>query len=184
MATCTEVPLYELVSSKKCIPEEEKYQNYLLETLNKKPTSSFINPCPYQPMPYPTSKAFYGETCSNYPNAGYNSTVNYYNYTNAFTGFNRLPKQTELEFGIPIEDPNIINNEERDFKKFKTEETFSLNTLQEFDKNLESLKRENEEFKKYRVNNKINQKYITQDEIKRQKELIFGSIEDLQRYLQ
>ena len=184
MATCAEVPRYELVSSKKCIPEEEKYQNYLLETLNKKPTSTLINPCPYQPIPYPTTKTFYGETCSNYPNAGYNSTVNYYNYTNAFTGFNRFPKKTELEFGPPIEDPNIMDNEERDFKKFKTEETFSLNTLQEFDKNLESLKRENEAYKKFRTNNKINQKYITQDEIKRQKELIFGSIDDLQRYLQ
>ena len=32
--------------------------------------------------------------------------------------------------------------------------------------------------------NKISQNYITQDEIKRQKELIFGSIEDLQKYLQ
>ena len=185
MATCTEVPRYELVSSKKCIPEEEKYQNYLLETLNKKPTNNLINSCPYKPTPYPTTKTFYGETCSNYPNAGYNSTVNYYNYSNAFTGFNRLPKQTTLEFGVPIEDPNMLNNEEIDFKKFKTEETFSLNTLKEFDKNLEILKRENEEYKKFRGNqNKISQNYITQDEIKRQKELIFGSIEDLQKYLQ
>ena len=185
MATCSEVPRYELVSSKKCIPEEEKYQNYLLETLNKKPTNNLINSCPYKPTPYPTTKTFYGETCSNYPNAGYNSTVNYYNYSNAFTGFNRLPKQTTLEFGVPIEDPNMINNEEIDFKKFKTEETFSLNTLKEFDKNLEILKRENEEYKKLRGNqNKISQNYITQDEIKRQKELIFGSIEDLQKYLQ
>ena len=107
MATCSEVPRYELVSSKKCIPEEEKYQNYLLETLNKKPTNNLINSCPYKPTPYPTTKTFYGETCSNYPNAGYNSTVNYYNYSNAFTGFNRLPKQTTLEFGVPIEDPNM-----------------------------------------------------------------------------
>ena len=185
MATCSEVPRYELVSSKKCIPEEEKYQNYLLETLNKKPTNNLINSCPYKPTPYPTTKTFYGETCSNYPNAGYNSTVNYYNYSNAFTGFNRLPKQTTLEFGVPIEDPNMLNNEEIDFKKFKTEETFSLNTLKEFDKNLEILKRENEEYKKLKGNqNKISQNYITQDEIKRQKELIFGSIEDLQKYLQ
>ena len=185
MATCSEVPRYELVSSKKCIPEEEKYQNYLLETLNKKPTNNLISSCPYKPTPYPTTKTFYGETCSNYPNAGYNSTVNYYNYSNAFTGFNRLPKQTTLEFGVPIEDPNMLNNEEIDFKKFKTEETFSLNTLKEFDKNLEILKRENEEYKKLKGNqNKISQNYITQDEIKRQKELIFGSIEDLQKYLQ
>ena len=185
MATCSEVPRYELVSSKKCIPEEEKYQNYLLETLNKKPTNNLINSCPYKPTPYPTTKTFYGETCSNYPNAGYNSTVNYYNYSNAFTGFNRLPKQTTLEFGVPIEDPNMLSNEEIDFKKFKTEETFSLNTLKEFDKNLEILKRENEEYKKLKGNqNKISQNYITQDEIKRQKELIFGSIEDLQKYLQ
>ena len=143
MATCTEVPRYELVNSKKCIPEEEKYQNYLLETLNKKPSNTLINPCPYQPMPYPTTKTFYGETCSNYPNAGYNSTVNYYNYSNAFTGFNRLPKQTTLEFGAPIEDENALNNEETEFKKFKTEETFNLNPLKEFDENLERLKREN-----------------------------------------
>ncbi len=184
MATCTEVPRYELVSSKKCIPEEEKFQNYLLETLNKKPSSTLINPCPYQPMPYPTTKTFYGETCSNYPNAGYNSTVNYYNYSNAYTGFNRLPKQTELEFGAPIEDENALNNEETEFKKFKTEETFNLNPLKEFDKNLESLKRENEAFKKLRNNkNKTTQNYITQEEIKRQKELIFGSIDDLQKYL-
>ena len=185
MATCAEVPRYELVSSKKCIPEEEKYQNYLLETLNKKPTNNLINSCPYKPTPYPTTKTFYGETCSNYPNAGYNSTVNYYNYSNAFTGFNRLPKQTELEFGMPIEDENDMNNKEINFEKFKTEETFSLNTLKEFDKNLEILKRENEEYKKLKGNqNKISQNYITQDEIKRQKELIFGSIEDLQKYLQ
>ena len=131
MATCTEVPRYELVSSKKCIPEEEKYQNYLLETLNKKPTNTLISSCPYQPTPYPITKTFYGETCSNYPNAGYNSMVNYYNYSNAFTGFNRLPKQTTLEFGIPIEDTNIVNIEDKDFKKFKTEETFNLNTLKE-----------------------------------------------------
>ena len=185
MATCEEVPRYELVSSKKCIPEEEKYQNYLLETLNKKPTNNLINSCPYNPTPYPITKTFYGETCSNYPNAGYNSTVNYYNYSNAFTGFNRLPKQTTLEFGVPIEDPNMLNNEEIDFKKFKTEETFNLNTLKEFDKNLEVLKKENEEYKKMKgKQNKITQNYITQDEIKKQKELIFGSIEDLQKYLQ
>ena len=185
MATCTEVPRYELVSSKKCIPEEEKYQNYLLETLNKKPTNTLISSCPYQPTPYPITKTFYGETCSNYPNAGYNSMVNYYNYSNAFTGFNRLPKQTTLEFGIPIEDTNIVNIEDKDFKKFKTEETFSLNTLKEFDKNLENLKRENQEYKKFRVNqNKENPNYISQEEIKRRKELIFGSIDDLQKYLQ
>ena len=187
MARCDEVPRYELVSSKKCIPEEEKYQNYLLETLNKKSetNSNLINPCPYQPMPYPTSKTFYGETMSNYPNAGYNSMVNYYNYTNAFTGFNRLPKQTTLEFGIPIEDPNLLNSEEKDFKKFKTEDTFNLNTLQEFDKNLESLKRENSEFKKFKGKNKnTNPNYISQEEIKRQKDILFGSIDSLQKYLQ
>ena len=184
MARCDEVPRYELVSSKKCIPEEEKYQNYLLETLNKKSetNSNLINPCPYQPMPYPTSKTFYGETMSNYPNAGYNSMVNYYNYTNAFTGFNRLPKQTTLEFGIPIEDPNLLNSEEKDFKKFKTEDTFNLNTLQEFDKNLESLKRENSEFKKFKGKNKnTNPNYISQEEIKRQKDILFGSIDSLQK---
>ena len=187
MATSSEVPRYELVSSKKYIPEEEKYQNYLLETLNKKSetNSNLINPCPYQPMPYPTSKTFYGETMSNYPNAGYNSMVNYYNYTNAFTGFNRLPKQTTLEFGIPIEDPNLLNSEEKDFKKFKTEDTFNLNTLQEFDKNLESLKRENSEFKKFKGKNKnTNPNYISQEEIKRQKDILFGSIDSLQKYLQ
>ena len=187
MATCVEVPRYELVSSKKCIPEEEKYHDYLLETLNKKSTtnSNLINPCPYKPMPYPESKTFYGETCTNYPNAGYNSTVNYYNYTNAFTGFNRLPKQTILEFGMPIEDTNVVNSEEKDFKKFKTEDTFNLNTLQEFDKNLESLKRENEEYKKLKgKKGGVNPNYISQDEIKRQKEIIFGSIDSLQRYLQ
>ena len=184
MATSSEVPRYELVSSKKYIPEEEKYQNYLLETLNKKPTNTLISSCPYQPMPYPTTKTFYGETCSNYPNAGYNSTVNYYNFSNAFTGFNRLPKQTTLEFGAPIEDQNILNNEDTDFKKFKTEQTFSLNTLKEFDKNLELLKRENEEYKKYKDNkNKKTQNYISQEEIRRQKQLIFGSIDDLQKYL-
>ena len=184
MSISIQVPRYELISSKKCIPEEEKYQNYLLETLNKKSTNSLNCSCPLQPTPYPITKTFYGETCSNYPNAGYNSMVNYYNYSNAFTGFNRLPKQTTLEFGIPIEDPNI-NDQERDFKKFKTEETFNLNTLKEFDKNLESLKRENQEIKKFRVNqNKENPSYISQDEIKRRKELIFGSIDDLQRYLQ
>ena len=187
MATCAEMPRYELVSSKKCIPEEEKYHDYLLETLNKKSTtnSKLINPCPYQPMPYPVTKTFYGQTSTNYPNAGYNSTVNYYNYTNAFTGFNRLPKQTTLEFGAPIEDPNLLNTEEKDFKKFKTKDTFNLNTLQEFDKNLESLKRENGEYKKLKGNkNKVNQIYISQDEIKRQKEIIFGSIDSLQKYLQ
>ena len=184
MATCSEVPRYELVSSKKCIPEEEKYHEYLLETLNKKPENNFLNNCPYQPTPYPTSKTFYGQTCSNYPNAGYNSTVNYYNYSNAFTGFNRLPKQTTLEFGAPIEDQNALNTDERDFKKFKTEETFSLNTLQEFDKNLESLKRENEEYKKFRTLNKVPQVYITQEEIKREKERLFSSIDDLKRYLE
>ena len=70
-------------------------------------------------MPYPITKTFYGHTTSNYPNAGYNSTVNYYNYSNAFTGFNRLPKQTTLEFGNPIEDENNLNNDEINFKKFK-----------------------------------------------------------------
>ena len=187
MATCTDVPRYELVNTKKCIPVEEKYRDYLLETLNKEPKTTLIGPCPYQPMPYPSqiTKTFYGNTISNYPNAGYNSTVNYYNYSNAFTGFNRLPKQTTLEFGKPIEDPNNVNNEEIDFKKFKTEETFNLNTLQEFDKNLESLKRENAEYKKFKGKNKNKTpNYITQEEIKRQKELIFGSIEDLKKYLQ
>ena len=186
MAPCSEVPKYELVYSKKCIPEEEKYKNYLLETLNKKPENNFLNNCPYEPTPtpYPTSKTFYGHTTSNYPNAGYNSTVNYYNHSNAFTGFNRLPKQTTLEFGLPIEDPNIINNDQSDFKKFKTEETFSLNTLQELDKNLESLKRENEEYKKFRTLNKNPQVYITQEEIKREKERLFGSIDDLKKYLE
>lgn len=185
MATCTEVPRYELVNSKKYIPEEDKYRDYLLETLNKKPSSHLIEPCPYKPMPYPITKTFYGHTTSNYPNAGYNSTVNYYNYSNAFTGFNRLPKQTTLEFGNPIEDENNLNNEEINFKKFKTEETFSLNTLKELDKNLESLKRENEEYKKFKgKNTNKTPNYITQEEIRRRKELIFGSLDDLQKYLQ
>ena len=185
MATCNEVPRYELVSTKKCPPEEEKYHKYLLETLNKKPKTNFIEGTPYDPLPPEPSQVFYGQTVSNYPNAGYNSTVNYYNYTNAFTGFNRLPKQTELEFGMPIEDENNINAPSLNFEKFKTEETFGLNTLQAFDKNLEELKKENQQYKKYKGKNKNpSRKYITQDEIKQKKEMIFGSIEDLQKYLQ
>ena len=185
MATCNEVPRYELVSTKKCPPEEEKYHKYLLETLNKKPKTNFIEGTPYNPLPPEPSQVFYGQTVSNYPNAGYNSTVNYYNYTNAFTGFNRLPKQTELEFGMPIEDENNINAPSLNFEKFKTEETFGLNTLQAFDKNLEELKKENQQYKKYKGKNKNpSRKYITQDEIKQKKEMIFGSIEDLQKYLQ
>ena len=185
MATCNEVPRYELVSTKKCPPEEEKYHKYLLETLNKKPKANFIEGTPYNPLPPEPSQVFYGQTVSNYPNAGYNSTVNYYNYTNAFTGFNRLPKQTELEFGMPIEDENNINAPSLNFEKFKTEETFGLNTLQAFDKNLEELKKENQQYKKYKGKNKNpSRKYITQDEIKQKKEMIFGSIEDLQKYLQ
>ena len=185
MATCNEVPRYELVSTKKCPPEEEKYHKYLLETLNKKPKTNFIEGTPYNPLPPEPSQVFYGQTVSNYPNAGYNSTVNYYNYTNAFTGFNRLPKQTELEFGMPIEDENNINAPSLNFEKFKTEETFGLNTLQAFDKNLEELKKENQQYKKYKGKNKNpSRKYITQDEIKQKKEEIFGSIEDLQKYLQ
>ena len=185
MATCNEVPRYELISTKKCPPEEEKYHQYLLETLNKKPKTNLIEGVPYKPLPPETSQVFYGQTVSNYPNAGYNSTVNYYNYSNAFTGFNRLPKQTELEFGMPIEDENNINNPSLNFEKFKTEETFGLNTLQTFDKNLEELKKENRQYKKYKGKNKNpSRKYITQDEIKQKKEEIFGSIEDLQKYLQ
>ena len=185
MATCNEVPRYKLISTKKCPPEEEKYHQYLLETLNKKPKTNLIEGVPYKPLPPETSQVFYGQTVSNYPNAGYNSTVNYYNYSNAFTGFNRLPKQTELEFGMPIEDENNINNPSLNFEKFKTEETFGLNTLQTFDKNLEELKKENRQYKKYKGKNKNpSRKYITQDEIKQKKEEIFGSIEDLQKYLQ
>ena len=185
MATCNEVPRYELISTKKCPPEEEKYHQYLLETLNKKPKTTLIEGVPYKPLPPETSQVFYGQTVSNYPNAGYNSTVNYYNNSNAFTGFNRLPKQTELEFGMPIEDENNINNPSLNFEKFKTEETFGLNTLQTFDKNLEELKKENRQYKKYKGKNKNpSRKYITQDEIKQKKEEIFGSIEDLQKYLQ
>ena len=185
MTTCNEVPRYELVSTKKCPPEEEKYHKYLLETLNKKPKTNFIEGTPYNPLPPEPSQVFYGQTVSNYPNAGYNSTVNYYNYSNAFTGFNRLPKQTELEFGMPIEDENNKNTPSLNFEKFKTEETFGLNTLQAFDKNLEELKKENQQYKKYKGKNKNpSRKYITQDEIKQKKEMIFGSIEDLQKYLQ
>ena len=185
MATCNEVPRYELISTKKCPPEEEKYHQYLLEALNKKPKTNLIEGVPYKPLAPETSQVFYGQTVSNYPNAGYNSTVNYYNYSNAFTGFNRLPKQTELEFGMPIEDENNINNPSLNFEKFKTEETFGLNTLQTFDKNLEELKKENRQYKKYKGKNKNpSRKYITQDEIKQKKEEIFGSIEDLQKYLQ
>ena len=183
MATCNEVPLYELVSTKKCPPEEEKYHQYLLETLNQKPKTNLITGVPYNPPQPETSKVFYGQTVSSYPNAGYNSTVNYYNYSNAFTGFNRLPKQTELEFGMPIEDENNINTP--NLEKFKTEETFGLNTLKEFDKNLEELKKENKQFKKFKGKNKNpTRKYISQEEIKQKKERIFGSIDDLQKYLQ
>ena len=185
MATCNEVPRYELISTKKCPPAEEKYHQYLFETLNKKPKNNLVEETPYNPVVPETSKVFYGQTQSNYPNAGYNSTVNYYNYSNAFTGFNRLPKQTELEFGMPIEDENAVNNPSLNFEKFKTEETFGLNTLQAFDKNLEELKRENKEFKKFKGKNKNpSRKYISQEEIKKQKEIIFGSIDDLQKYLQ
>ena len=186
MTTCSEVPRYELVSTKKCPPEEEKYHQYLLETLNQKPKNNLIEGTQYNPAaPAQASKVFYGQTCSNYPNAGYNSTVNYYNYTNAFTGFNRLPKQTELEFGRPIEDENNTNNKDINFEKFKTEETFNLNTLKEFDKNLEELKRDNHLYKKYKGKNKNPSKnYISQEEIKQKKEIIFGSINDLQKYLQ
>ena len=186
MTTCSEVPRYELVSTKKCPPEEEKYHQYLLETLNQKPKNNLIEGTQYNPAaPAQASKVFYGQTCSNYPNAGYNSTVNYYNYTNAFTGFNRLPKQTELEFGRPIEDENNTNNKDINFEKFKTEETFNLNTLKEFDKNLEELKRDNHLYKKYKGKNKNPSKnYISQEEIKQKKEIIFGSIEDIYKYLQ
>ena len=185
MKACNEVPRYELISTKKCPPEEEKYHKYLLETLNKQPKTNLITGTQYNPLPPETSKVFYGQTSTNYPNAGYNSTVNYYNYSNAFTGFNRLPKQTELEFGMPIEDENNINAPSLNFEKFKTEETFGLNTLQAFDKNLEELKKENQQYKKYKGKNKNpSRKYITQDEIKQKKEMIFGSIEDLQKYLQ
>ena len=185
MATCNEVPRYELVSTKKVPPEEEKYHKYLFETLNKKPKTNLITGVPYNPAPPETSQVFYGQTISSYPNAGYNSTVNYYNYSNAFTGFNRLPKQTELEFGMPIEDENNIDMPTTNLEKFKTEETFGLNTLQEFDKNLEELKKENKEFKKFKGKNQNPSKnYISQEEIKQQKEIIFGSIDDLQKYLQ
>ena len=135
MSTCPEQPRYELIKTKKVLPEEEKYHDYLLETLNKKPKMNFVEEIPYNPNPPETSKVFYGQTVSNYPNAGYNSTVNYYNYSNAFTGFTRLPKQTELEFGMPIEDENNMENPTVNMEKFKTEETFGLNTLKAFDKN-------------------------------------------------
>ena len=185
MSTCAEQPLYELVSTKKVLPEEEKYHDYLLETLNKKPKMNFVGDIPYKPSHPETSKVFYGQTVSNYPNAGYNSTVNYYNFSNAFTGFTRLPKQTELEFGMPIEDENNVDTPTVNLEKFKTEETFGLNTLQAFDKNLEELKKENSQFKKFRGKNKNPSKnYISQEEIKQQKEIIFGSINDLQKYLQ
>ena len=147
MSTCAEQPRYELVSTKKVPPIEEKYHDYLLETLNQKPKTNLIQEVPYNPVQPETSKVFYGQTVSTYPNAGYNSTVNYYNYSNAFTGFNRLPKQTELEFGMPIEDENNVDNPSMNFEKFKTEETFGLNTIKEFDKNLEELKKENKQFK-------------------------------------
>ena len=185
MSTCPEQPRYELIKTKKVLPEEEKYHDYLLETLNKKPKMNFVEEIPYNPNPPETSKVFYGQTVSNYPNAGYNSTVNYYNYSNAFTGFTRLPKQTELEFGMPIEDENNMENPTVNMEKFKTEETFGLNTLQAFDKNLEELKKENKQFKKYKGKNKNESKnYISQEEIKQKKEIIFGSINDLQKYLQ
>jgi hypothetical protein len=185
MSTCAEQPRYELVSTKKVPPIEEKYHDYLLETLNQKPKTNLIQEVPYNPSQPETSKVFYGQTVSNYPNAGYNSTVNYYNYSNAFTGFNRLPKQTELEFGMPIEDENNVDNPSMNFEKFKTEETFGLNTLKEFDKNLEELKKENKQFKKFKGKNKNPSKnYISQEEIKQKKDVIFGSIDDLQKYLQ
>ena len=185
MSTCAEQPRYELVSTKKVLPEEEKYHDYLLETLNKKPKMNFVGDIPYKPSHPETSKVFYGQTVSNYPNAGYNSTVNYYNFSNAFTGFTRLPKQTELEFGMPIEDENNVDTPTVNLEKFKTEETFGLNTLQAFDKNLEELKKENSQFKKFKGKNKNPSKnYISQEEIKQQKEIIFGSINDLQKYLQ
>ena len=185
MKACNEVPRYELVSTKKCPPEEEKYHKYLLETLNKQPKTNLITGTQYNPLPPETSKVFYGQTSTNYPNAGYNSTVNYYNYSNAFTGFNRLPKQTELEFGMPIEDENNKNIPSVNFEKFKTEETFGLNTLQAFDKNLEELKEENRRFKKYKgKNTNPSPNYITQEEIKQKKDIIFGSIDDLRKYLQ
>ena len=174
MSTCAEQPRYELVSTKKVLPEEEKYHDYLLETLNKKPKMNFVGDIPYKPSHPETSKVFYGQTVSNYPNAGYNSTVNYYNFSNAFTGFTRLPKQTELEFGMPIEDENNVDTPTVNLEKFKTEETFGLNTLQAFDKNLEELKKENSQFKKFKGKNKNPS----------QKEIIFGSINDLQKYLQ
>ena len=185
MSTCAEQPRYELVSTKKVPPIEEKYHDYLLETLNQKPKTNLIQEIPYNPVQPETSKVFYGQTVSTYPNAGYNSTVNYYNYSNAFTGFNRLPKQTELEFGMPIEDENNVDNPSMNFEKFKTEETFGLNTIKEFDKNLEELKKENKQFKKFKGKNKNPTKnYISQEEIKQKKDVIFGSIDDLQKYLQ
>ena len=185
MSTCAEQPRYELVSTKKVPPIEEKYHDYLLETLNQKPKTNLIQEVPYNPVQPETSKVFYGQTVSTYPNAGYNSTVNYYNYSNAFTGFNRLPKQTELEFGMPIEDENNVDNPSMNFEKFKTEETFGLNTIKEFDKNLEELKKENKQFKKFKGKNKNPTKnYISQEEIKQKKDVIFGSIDDLQKYLQ
>ena len=48
------------------------------------------------------------------------------------------------------EDENNVDNPSMNFEKFKTEETFGLNTIKEFDKNLEELKRDNHLYKKYK----------------------------------
>lgn len=194
MSTCNEMPKYDLVTKAiKPNIEEEKSLDFgkghikiVDGNLEYDDTYSIKNFPELAPLPH--SQVFYGKTVSTLPNAGYNSTVNYYNFSNAFTGFNRQPKKTTMEFGAPIEDTtNNLNQEmnidDIDFKKFKTEETFSLNTLQEFDKNLENIKRENEDAKKLVKNIDKNKKYISQDEIENQKNKIFGCVDESHNYV-
>ena len=157
MSTCNEVPKYDLVTKvfKKTLdsrPEEEKSLDFAkgrIKIINGNIEHDDAYSIKNYPdlATHPHSQVFYGKTVESYPNAGYNSTVNYYNFSNAFTGFNRQPKKTTMEFGAPIEDTtnNLnpeMNMDDIDFRKFKTEETFSLNTLQEVEKNLESMKKE------------------------------------------
>ena len=99
MSTCNEMPKYDLVTKAiKPNIEEEKSLDFgkghikiVDGNLEYDDTYSIKNFPELAPLPH--SQVFYGKTVSTLPNAGYNSTVNYYNFRNAFTGFNRQPKK-------------------------------------------------------------------------------------------
>ena len=104
------------------------------------------------------------------PNAGHNATVNSYVFDPSLTTLKKPDQKNKIVFSGPIIDEAIYDNANN------VQSEYLLNNI---DKDLSMLKEENEKFAKTKKKKTFTKpSYISEEEIKRQKENLFKDMED------